>query len=428
MPRIKGAVQDVPNQECLYPTIRVSICVGEKALTADRAKELLDWQSETKNIKFGDDYLFTDDNKCKVRCLNNTRNRPFNEEWSRSLAQDILNKRWRVNLETIIIGKDAQVLSGQHRLIGLILAVQIWELDEPDGQWKSKWDTEPTMETLVAFGADESEECTRTLDNVRPRTLSDVLFTSAMFGDHRPKDRKVIVRVVDYAVRILWQRTGVSAYRTHSEALDFIGRHPRLLEAVKHVCEEDKDGDIRRFISPGYAAGLLYMMAATTDSRDSYLDGDTGSEERLELSQWDDACEFWSTFARQGGMNPLKLRLQPRTEGEDDDEAILLSAPEQVSLVVKAWQAVLDHQPVNDKTLKLRYAEKNGFRVLDEMPVMGGIDVGYKMASEKEEEEQEGDYVGEVTRPSFHPRGPKGTPEGQAPQSDVRAKQASRQP
>lgn len=379
----------------VYPDIEVHVCIGDNALTADIAKDLLGWKSETKGIKFGDSYILIDENKCKVRCFNNTKNRPLNEEWCRSLAQDILNRRWQINLETIIIGQDAQVLSGQHRLIGLVLASQLWANDKT-GHWKEKWDTEPVIETLVAFGADESEECTRTLDNVRPRTLSDVLYVGGSFGMHKPKDRKVLVRIVDYAVRLLWQRTGVSrnefvSKRTHSEALDFISNHPRILDAVRHVYDEDQGGNIRKFIGLGYAAGLLYLMAASNDSRDAYVGGgdDQPSEVRIDMGRWEDACQFWTLFGQATGLRAVKVAIQPQPESEDEEQR-LMTIHEQLAIIVKAWLAFIDGQPVTAKTVALRYQTKDGFRMLTESPTVGGIDVGmYEVKAGAEGEEEE---------------------------------------
>jgi len=145
----------------VYPDVEVRVCVGNEALTCAHAKQLLGWKTETRTVKFHDRYLFKDEENCKVQCSCNRKNRPFDDSWARSIAQDILNKRWKLNLETIIIGRDGQVLSGQHRLIGLILACQLWQ---KHSYWSKVWNTEPSIETLVAFGADESEEATRTLD------------------------------------------------------------------------------------------------------------------------------------------------------------------------------------------------------------------------------------------------------------------------
>jgi len=373
-------------EDHVYPEISVQVCVGDDALTVDQAKDLLGWESEQGKIKFGDSYTIIDEEKKKVRCRNNTKNRPLNEEWSRTLAQDILNRRWKINLETIIIGWDGQVLSGQHRLIGLILASQMWAANK---HWREKWKTEPVIETLVAFGADESEECTRTLDNVRPRTLSDVLYMSDAFGHHKPKDRKVIVRIIDYAVRLLWQRTGVTgneyvSRRTHSESLDFISRHPRIITAAKHIYEEDASGSIRSYISMGYAAGLLYLMAASEDSRDTYLSGEFPNEEQLGLAKWDEACEFWTDFA-QNRLGLLKPAMKP--EG-DDGQARSVTPHEQLALAVKAWDAWTKGKKIDGLALKLKYTSKNDVQVLDECPLLGGIDVGMIVKNDDEEEDE----------------------------------------
>jgi hypothetical protein len=100
----------------------------------------------------------------------------------------------------------------------------------------------------------------RTLDNVRPRTLSDVLYTEEnVFGRLSAAARKEAIRNLDYAIRFLWNRTGQSnpsygsftSYRTHSESLDFFHRHPHLAQIVEHITGinerpkmKDEDGKV----------------------------------------------------------------------------------------------------------------------------------------------------------------------------------------
>src|SRR5574337_1244132 len=117
-----------------YPTIEicgVEIPLESFRITVARAKELLGWENEDEFYErlkkddpevsreactFEEEYLFLDEDKRKVRCWNNVHNRPFTMGWARSIAQDILNRKWHLNLETIIISSTGAVLSGQHRL------------------------------------------------------------------------------------------------------------------------------------------------------------------------------------------------------------------------------------------------------------------------------------------------------------------------
>jgi hypothetical protein len=154
----------------VYPEITVGKHIGPNALTAEQAKTLLLWETEEEygarrledepslqkddpKVTFGERYLLKDSSGQKVTCWNNSNNRPFSESWARAIAQDILNKMWRLNCETVIIGRTGQVLSGQHRLVGLVLAQQMRH-----GKNKDKWDTlwpdgeDPTLETLIAYG------------------------------------------------------------------------------------------------------------------------------------------------------------------------------------------------------------------------------------------------------------------------------------
>lgn len=367
MPRLKS------KSNILYPDVSVNVCVGDDALTCENAKDLLGWRSEDRHTKFYDDYLFKDDTGGKVRCNNNHKNRPFDEGWSRHIAQDILNKRWKLNLETIIIGCFGNVLSGQHRLIALVLANQLWERYE---HWQEVWESPPTIETLVAFGADESNESTRTLDNVKPRTLGDVLFTTDVFSQHRPKDRKRLTRMIDYAVRFLWKRTGASnnpflPRRTHSEALEFIANHPKISECVNHIYNEDCNGSISKYISLGYASGLMYLMACSKSKRSKYQDNGF-TEDSLDTSMWSTSASFWSDIS--GGKSLSRLRISLK-KAMDDEETVRID--ERVALITKSWLAYSSGRPPSKSDCTLKYSrDDDGVRVLDENPRVGGIDIG----------------------------------------------------
>jgi len=368
----KKHVPSSAKRSLIYPEVSVSICTGHDSLTCDQAVQLMGWVSESTSVKFHDDYLFKDDNGAKVRCTNNCKNRPFDESWARSIAQDILNKQWKLNLETVIIGSTGQVLSGQHRLCALILACQMWAKHD---YWHETWDGEPTIDTLVAFGGDESEEFTRTLDNVKPRTLADVLFTSGMFSHHRPKDRKHVTRMLDYAIRLLWERTGASnnaflPRRTHSEALEFISNHPSIVKYVNHIYEEDARGSLKKLMSLGYSSGLMYLMAVSASDYGLYADGGR-CENALDMEYEEMSYAFWTELAVGNSLNAVKIAF---TASDENDE--LIRVDEKIAMVCKAWNAFKVGEIVDDATVTLKYSmDDAGYPYLDEHPNVGGIDV-----------------------------------------------------
>lgn len=374
-------------RQVIYPEVQVNVAAGANALTVQQMKDLLGWQEETEEVKFGGDYLLTDAGGKKVRCLNNAHNRPLTESWARTIAQDILNKHWKFNGETIIIGRTGLVLSGQHRLIGGVLAEQD-RTGPQEHHWKSRWDGPITMDCLVVFGIEESGEITRTLDNVKPRTLADVLFCDeAVFGKVKPADRQKLCRMADYAVRIVWHRTGagIDAFapkRTHSEALDFIDRHGKILKAVKHIFEEDKDGHISKILSPGTAAGLLYLMASCKSDVDKYRNADTRSEKKMDFEQWEKACEFWVLLsANAAEMEEVRKGLNNLVDPETGEAAPLAH---KMALLIKAWNVFAQGYEITAKDLKLKKeTDEEGVKHLVECPTCGGIDLG----NPKEEEE-----------------------------------------
>ena len=154
-----------------------------------------------------DHSMMVDMNKKRVKCLHNHTNRPFDKRWAERLAQDILNRYWFFNGESIIVGKHGDILSGQHRLIGLVFAWQMWSSEKLcKKRWRDNWPTEPTLDCLLVMGIDEDDKVVRTLDNVKPRSLSDVVYTSPLFAAYDMEERKVLSKILAPAVDILWDR------------------------------------------------------------------------------------------------------------------------------------------------------------------------------------------------------------------------------
>jgi len=369
----------------LYP--RLSVCgipiPEEKTIiTMDDAKNLLNWTEETEVDKFKDDYLLIDIFKRKVRCLFNTRNRPFSYSWSLSIAQDILRRQWQLNCETIIVGKYGQILSGQHRLVALVLANQLWERD--NDYWIKLWPKAPTIRSLVAYGCDEDPTVTRTHDNVKPRTLSDVLFCDGtVFGKVNNAQRVRLCKMVENAIKFLWERTGErdnpwSHWRTHSEGLDYLSRHPKILSAVKHVHEEDqggKDGKgkLAQFIGLGTAAGLLYLMGCCKSDGFAYSASDPRTEDSLDWSMWQKAMDYWTLLAAGEGSLLEVRHAIARLYGADGEEKASVS--ERLAILIKGWNEWAHGGVVNKETLKLRYVtDEEGYSRLKESPTLGGID------------------------------------------------------
>lgn len=409
-PSPKKSPKPVPvnERDVIYKELEVKVAVGDAALTAEIAKQLLGWE-----------YVDAKDASCtaeltpltgkNVRLLNNTRNRFLTPSWLLTLKQEHLQKRWRMNGEAIVIGMTGNILSGQHRLISLILA----EIERTDGKqklhWEENWPTPVTMDTLLVFGVTEDDDTFKTLNCGKPGTFAEVLFRSEHLGKFKSADRKNIARMTDYAIRFLWHRTGESAdafhpRRTHGEMMDFIERHPKILKAVKHIYEENqtgKDSDgkalppsIGRWVSPGYAAAILYLMAASgTDPDDGYLHSDR-TEKKLDLKQWDKAEKFWIALSRgvggefKGVCNALSKLNSP--DGEKRS-----SLAEKIAVLCNAWAKFAEAgEAPKEEDVELKeehYTEDNGDKVFTYCPMFGGIDLGAKPPKVKEENNNKDD-------------------------------------
>lgn len=284
----------------IHPEVVSKVFRGEEAITADIAKEILGWEVETKKGEFGGDYLLEHEGK-RVRCVNNPTNRPLMTSTVAVLKQEHLRKRWRLNGEPIIIGRTGLVLNGQHTLISLIFAVTEYYAN-PD-TWNEYWKEEPTLEKVVTYGIEEDDETVNTMDTCKPRTLADVIYRARYFKGMKMAEHRALSRSLDLAIRKLWERSGTyedpySVSRTHSESIAYLERHPKLIEAVKHIYEEDGDKNkLGRYLNRGSAAAALYFMGSSDSSSDVYYNADHPSEDMLDWGLWEKACQFWVELA-----------------------------------------------------------------------------------------------------------------------------------
>lgn len=362
----------------LYREEEVEILKGAKALTIDGAKEILGW------TEVGSAGLYSPEIKqlfgFYIRMSNNTTNRPIDVAWIRVLAQEILQRRWKLNGYTIVIGRTGQVISGQHRLLALILA-EHWRNGPKADHWAKTWSGPITIETLICRGIDEGDETFMTLNRERQGTGADTLYRSHLLADlEKASDRKAVAKILDNATKLLWHRTGAKVdafapHRTPAETVDWIERHPRLVEAARHIYEEDDEGKLSKYVSPGYAAGLLYLMASCKSDPAKHVED--RSEKVLDLSLWGKAEEFWVMLAKGQHDDEFKeLRRAIGLLGNPDDGSSG-SLAERVGVIVKGWQLYSQKQPFKSAGLKLRYVtDEDDVKTLDETPTVGGIDLG----------------------------------------------------
>lgn len=397
-PREKKPEDPVPVKErkVLYPELEEERCVGEDAITVEQMKALLGWTEETEQVKFGDRYLVVDRNGKKIRCENNLTNRPLYMSVVDALVQEHLNRRWRYNGEPIIVGRYGSILNGQHCGVSLIFAEQerLIDAQRPSPLWKKNWPEPVTMEKLVAFGIDEVDDVVNTMDTCKPRSLADVIYRCAYFAGSSPNERKKLARMLDHAVRLLWHRLGIThdafaPRRTHAEALDFVARHEKhFLRFVRHVFEEDADGHISDRVSPGYAAGMGFLMAASASEPKPYRAGDPPNENLLDWSNLDKAEDFWTTLASKDSseLGPVRVLLKEL----DAADNITGGRDNKLAVLCRAWQVFVGGRMPSravDFDDLWTAPDATGFRRLIEVPTVGGIDLGDPDASGGEEPE-----------------------------------------
>lgn len=377
MPTKKKKPKTTKEQErdVIYDEVTVRLCIDENPLTLEQAKKLLGWQEEVPGESFGTDYLIKDENGNKIRCLHNLRNRPLYPRAIAMLKNEILKEglnrhtNWEFNGEPIIIGKTGTVLNGQHSLIALVLACQTWHKEK--NSW-SNWKQEPTIDKLVVFGVSEEDRVVNTMDTCKPRSLSDVLYRSEYFKEVKPNERKLVSRICSYAIRTVWERIGASQafspFMTHSETMQFLELHPRIVEAAHFIfVENGQENSIGRFTqSPGYAAGMLYLMASSSSDPEVYRKDP--QELSLDFSNWEKAEEFFvnvSSGSKQ--FSSLRVALKQMLESGGG------SRHERLALLAKAWTQWITKGKLGE--IQLRYSVDEGVKTLAETPSVGGIDL-----------------------------------------------------
>lgn len=384
-------------------------------MTVEQAKMLLGWNTRSQHLAdkkanpentgksdeellddFREENIFIveDMNKEPCSCKYNIGNRPFNRDHALELGQEHLQRRWRYNDQPIIIGRTKIVLDGQHTLIGFVLAEQE-RLRNP--ALYPQWDGPLTMEVLVITGASEDEEVAITRDNTRARTLSDVINTSAIFADQRvPHKKRLMSKMLDAAIDLLWLRTRASKsvlhkYQTHAESLDFLKKHRKLEEYVRHIFKCNADNKLSKMrLSPGQCAACCYLMACAESDNQDY--NPSKGDESLTWATEKKALEFFDDL--------VKERLSAVQEAlgmlQDADSLRGGRSVERLAILANAWNLYRYGEAINKASLGcldrppsgLKYRkDSNDNMILDTAEVrrFGEIDRGPKSKSESSE-------------------------------------------
>lgn len=401
-------------KEILYPRVEVRLFVNDPnktpldssgkpteatPLTMEVAKQLLQWQTEEeaglelpKDVKgkeqkanFGDDFILKDLHGNKVRCLANLHNRPFYQGLANDWKLEILRKQWKFNGESIIIDETGMDQDGQHRLIGLVLAVQEWELDrekpKPEQKWQKLWHTEPYIESLVVLGISSADAVVNTLNTGKKRSAEDAIYRSEWCQSKPLKDRLALAKICGKAIKFIWDRTSygdasLAPRRPHSETFEFLNRHPRIKECSEAIYQTAEGNALSDMIPLGTAAGLLYLMGSSATSADQY--NGINSEEAIDWSLWEKAYDFFVDLADNG--KPTEPVREVLLSIPDDSGAFGYRL--RIGSLIKAWHSYSDGTKLVKEEVEVN-TDRNGDGqlVIAESPRVGGIDVEF----EKEE-------------------------------------------
>lgn len=364
----------------LYEEIGATVFEGDYALTAEQAKKFLGWTTPEPD---GDPFSFSNthlkDREGKTVWCNQctTFQRIFYRKAYETVMWDILSGQWVFNGETVIIGNYGNVLDGKHRLTALVLAVQEWERN-PDRY--PHWETEPTVDVIVVTGISEEQRVVQTIGTGKARSLADSIYSSGIFQDRSKSELTTLSKMLDHSVRFVWERThavddAYSPVLSHADAMDFVGRHPTLVEVCETIFEINgkREKSVQKLLTLGYASGLCYLMAASRSDLNEYLASDVRDESALNFDARDAAEDFWTNLAgNEESHKPLRSALA--TLDNFGGGSVL----DRVSLIAKAWSLLQGGEKVTEAKLVLKKEPlvEGGVPCLLEFPTVGGIDQG----------------------------------------------------
>jgi len=389
-------VEKKVEKKIVYDTIKALPYFDKKynpkslgALTAAKAKQYLGWQEDSDSLGHSNTgFHFKDRNGIRIRCSNNLQNRKFSSGIAHDYMLELLRGKWELNGESCVIDETGMVQDCQHRFIGLVWAVQEWT-KRPD-KWP-EWNTEPVMNTIVMTGISSDDKVINTLNTGRKRSLGDVFYRSEYFRDVGQLKRQRMAKVAESAIKFIWYRTVQASLSQaprmpHSEAIQLVESHPRILEAVRYIVDRNGNNNlIQGYLPLGQATACFYLMGTSNTDRSEYEPVRT--EEAMDFDTWRNAKDF------------LKLVLIKSKHVEPLLEA-LLGIPDDVSggyvrdlrfgVLAKSWDLYLKKKKLTEENVSLKHGkDEYGHPTLLESPLFGGLDLGgdKELASPSDEEE-----------------------------------------
>ena len=317
--------------------------------------------------------------KTKVACITpafalaclkdfNNSNRPMSQGVAKLYANEMLRGQWKCNGEPIIFSIDdndmEHLISGQHRLQGLVLAQQALEKEEVWPSAQTEWDA------VIVYGV--PHDTADTVDTGKTRTHSDVLFRDPWIDTVIPESwndkisrRKTWTKTLAGAARLVWLIEGGAVVSSApkfliSEMLDFLqSKHPELCTFVTMILDaNDADaGNKGLKMSLPYVAALTYVASLNPNGS---IDEDTADKldgfinELAVGTGYEKGDPAWALAAYWN-----KLTAEPGSKDRDRDW---------VGPFVKAASAVLaDKTGLKVSDIALTKKERDGY---NDFPVM----------------------------------------------------------
>lgn len=379
-----------PERSVMFPEVTSMVLQGDKALSLEDAFEILGWTEEPEGKDWGNDHCDVVSKMYgkRVRLLNNLINRPIDKGTVERYVQDILNGNWKLNGESIVRGCTGQVMSGQHRLIAMVLAEK--ERLENVQHWGKKHPDPIKLETVLVCGVEESDDVFRTLNTGKPASVADTLFRSTLLSRFPYAKRRPLSRVLDRAIAVCWHRLGYDCdqwadLRTNTEAQEFLEAHPGLLNCAEFLDTENSDSAISEVIPLGTATAFMYLMAARDTDFDLYHEKrflGKASEKTLDMANFENAQKFWMGIAsKQGTYEVVRDKIAKYNKDE-------LGADVRQAVICLAWDLLMKGEEITSKglTVKLTPAEEGKRRYVAENYTLGGVDRGDPVDPEETEE------------------------------------------
>lgn len=220
----------------------------------------------------------------------NTANRPPSKQAVNALDRIIRRDEWVVNGETIKFDTNGVLRDGQTRLAGIVKA------------GKSVW-------CWVIFDIQQGYEPFETIDLVRVRTLGQFLAIREYLNyNHLATAIGLVYQVCD-------QIEAEPGGFCKSLGLRIIEQHPGIADSLAKVMTEG----IRETYSPGYAAGLHYVMGLKSAA----------------LSD-----KFWSQIASggaTGSRNPVRAIRDAMVRNKHASKDNKISGTGMLARTIKAW-------------------------------------------------------------------------------------------